>query len=149
MDNIPCPHSNAASRILTIPFGFYVNEVMKTAFFSFSDFRKGNHQLLWKINRDEVHDYFSKTQLGCLLTEAVKTTEIYVWSTHVCYSVTGIQRPLKDINEMTESIYIPKGVNMPALDRKMHWEFKPNTNIRVGSVIMHSETYYVNSSNWN
>ena len=27
----------------------------------------------------------------------------------------GIQRPLKDINELTNSIYIPKGVNTPAL----------------------------------
>ena len=27
----------------------------------------------------------------------------------------GIQRPLKDINELTQSIYIPKGVNVPAL----------------------------------
>ncbi|EEB14232.1 vacuolar ATP synthase catalytic subunit A, osteoclast isoform, putative [Pediculus humanus corporis] len=29
----------------------------------------------------------------------------------------GIQRPLKDINELTSSIYIPKGVNIPALAR--------------------------------
>lgn len=37
----------------------------------------------------------------------------------------GIQRPLKDINELTQSIYIPKGVNVPALAREIDWEFNP------------------------
>lgn len=42
----------------------------------------------------------------------------------------GIQRPLKDINEITESIYIPKGINTPALERDKQWEFKPQ-NLKV------------------
>jgi V-type H+-transporting ATPase subunit A len=37
----------------------------------------------------------------------------------------GIQRPLKDICEMIQSIYIPKGINVPALNRSSSWEFKP------------------------
>lgn len=37
----------------------------------------------------------------------------------------GIQRPLKDINESTQSIYIPRGVNVPALSRDISWEFNP------------------------
>ena len=37
----------------------------------------------------------------------------------------GIQRPLKDINELTSSIYIPKGVNIPALARNVSWDFQP------------------------
>ncbi|KAL4719045.1 hypothetical protein ACJJTC_006689 [Scirpophaga incertulas] len=37
----------------------------------------------------------------------------------------GIQRPLKDINELTQSIYIPKGVNVPSLARDVDWEFNP------------------------
>lgn len=37
----------------------------------------------------------------------------------------GIQRPLKDINEISQSIYIPKGVNVPALSRELQWEFQP------------------------
>ncbi|KAF6029446.1 hypothetical protein EB796_012246 [Bugula neritina] len=44
----------------------------------------------------------------------------------------GIQRPLKDINEITESIYIPKGINTPALERDKQWEFKPQ-NLKVHS----------------
>lgn len=42
----------------------------------------------------------------------------------------GIQRPLKDICDMTESIYIPKGVNVPSLSRTVKWEFNP-VNIKV------------------
>lgn len=45
----------------------------------------------------------------------------------------GIQRPLKDINELTNSIYIPKGVNIPSLARKSSWDFQP-LNIKVSSL---------------
>lgn len=42
----------------------------------------------------------------------------------------GIQRPLKDICDMSQSIYIPKGVNVPSLSRSQKWEFNPG-NIKV------------------
>lgn len=45
----------------------------------------------------------------------------------------GIQRPLKDINILSKSIYIPKGVNIPALDKKASWDFQP-MNIKVFSL---------------
>ena len=38
----------------------------------------------------------------------------------------GIQRPLKDINELTKSIYIPRGVNTAALSREIKWDFQPS-----------------------
>ncbi|KAL3095410.1 hypothetical protein niasHS_007509 [Heterodera schachtii] len=44
----------------------------------------------------------------------------------------GIQRPLHDISEMTKSIYIPKGVNVKALNRAKRWEFMPRKDLRVG-----------------
>lgn len=47
----------------------------------------------------------------------------------------GIQRPLKDIHDLTQSIYIPKGVNVPALSRTVQWDFSPiNTKVRVATV---------------
>ncbi|KRF81298.1 uncharacterized protein Dvir_GJ16804, isoform B [Drosophila virilis] len=52
----------------------------------------------------------------------------------------GIQRPLKDIHELTESIYIPKGVNVPALSRVASWEFNP-LNVKVGSHITGGDLY--------
>lgn len=54
----------------------------------------------------------------------------------------GIQRPLKDINELTSSIYIPKGINVPALSRSTVWEFSP-CNIKSGSHITGGDLYGV------
>ena len=43
----------------------------------------------------------------------------------------GIQRPLEVIYDETKSIYIPRGINVPALNRKKPWEFNPSSTIRV------------------
>ncbi len=40
----------------------------------------------------------------------------------------GIQRPLTAIEEKTGSIFIPRGVDVPALPRDIKWEFKPTVN---------------------
>ncbi|XP_039249470.1 V-type proton ATPase catalytic subunit A-like [Styela clava] len=53
----------------------------------------------------------------------------------------GIQRPLRDIKDLTDSIYIPRGVNATALDRKARWEFVPLKNIQVGSHITGGDVY--------
>lgn len=54
----------------------------------------------------------------------------------------GIQRPLKDIHELTHSIYIPKGINVPALSRTAVWEFNP-LNIKNGSHITGGDLFGV------
>uniref|UniRef100_A0A060T2N6 V-type proton ATPase catalytic subunit A n=1 Tax=Blastobotrys adeninivorans TaxID=409370 RepID=A0A060T2N6_BLAAD len=46
----------------------------------------------------------------------------------------GIQRPLRAINKMSNSIYIPRGVDAPALDRERKYDFKPG-NLKVGDHI--------------
>jgi V-type H+-transporting ATPase subunit A len=43
----------------------------------------------------------------------------------------GIQRPLKDISDMTESIYIPRGVNVYSLSRDNLWYFEPTKDFKV------------------
>jgi len=52
----------------------------------------------------------------------------------------GIQRPLKDINELTQSIYIPKGINTPALNITEQWDFQPG-KLRIGSHITGGDVY--------
>lgn len=52
----------------------------------------------------------------------------------------GIQRPLRDIHEMTQSIYIPKGVNTPALNRSLKWDFIPQ-HVREGSQVTGGDIY--------
>jgi V-type H+-transporting ATPase subunit A len=52
----------------------------------------------------------------------------------------GIQRPLRDIHVATDSIYIPKGINMPALSKTQEWEFNPEF-VRIGSHITGGDIY--------
>lgn len=46
----------------------------------------------------------------------------------------GIQRPLQDIAQLSQSIFIPKGINTPALNKSTQWYFEP-VNVRVGDHI--------------
>lgn len=46
----------------------------------------------------------------------------------------GIQRPLKTIQEKSQSIYIPRGINTQALDRELRWDFNP-AKFKVGDHI--------------
>nr|QJS39739.1 V-type proton ATPase catalytic subunit A [Amphitetranychus viennensis] len=52
----------------------------------------------------------------------------------------GIQRPLKDIHDLTQSIYIPRGVNTPSLNRDIKWDFFPQY-VRIGSHITGGDVY--------
>ncbi|KAL8692356.1 MAG: hypothetical protein Q9218_002607 [Villophora microphyllina] len=46
----------------------------------------------------------------------------------------GIQRPLKSISQVAESIYIPRGIDVPSLSREIKWDFKPG-ELKVGDHI--------------
>ncbi|KAF8558417.1 V-type ATPase [Imleria badia] len=48
--------------------------------------------------------------------------------------VDGIQRPLRSIQELSKSIYIPRGINTEALDRSLKWDFTP-ASFKVGDHI--------------
>lgn len=39
----------------------------------------------------------------------------------------GIQRPLKAIAQASGDVFIPRGVDVPALDAKKPWEFAPKS----------------------
>lgn len=41
----------------------------------------------------------------------------------------GIQRPLEKISQQSKSIYIPRGIAAPALDRTKKWEFTPTLKV--------------------
>ncbi|KAG2163705.1 hypothetical protein JADG_003444 [Aureobasidium aubasidani] len=52
----------------------------------------------------------------------------------------GIQRPLKGISDVSNSIYIPRGIDVPALDRKRKWDFKP-AGYKVGDHITGGDVF--------
>ena len=47
----------------------------------------------------------------------------------------GIQRPLKGIADEANSIYIPRGIDVPALDREKKWDFTPSDKFKEGDHI--------------
>lgn len=53
----------------------------------------------------------------------------------------GIQRPLKAISELSESIYIPRGINTEALSRTQQWDFTP-AGYKVGTLHLLLHTLY-------
>ncbi|KEQ95075.1 hypothetical protein AUEXF2481DRAFT_47101 [Aureobasidium subglaciale EXF-2481] len=52
----------------------------------------------------------------------------------------GIQRPLKAISDVSNSIYIPRGIDVPALDRERKWDFKP-AGYKVGDHITGGDVF--------
>jgi hypothetical protein len=47
----------------------------------------------------------------------------------------GIQRPLKGISDVSQSIYIPRGIDVPSLNREKKWDFTPSENFKEGDHI--------------
>ena len=46
----------------------------------------------------------------------------------------GIQRPLKVISQLSGSVYVPRGVDVPSLDMKKEWSFTPS-KLKSGTLI--------------
>lgn len=52
----------------------------------------------------------------------------------------GIQRPLKEINDISQSIYIPRGIDAPALNRTIKYDFTPG-KFQVGDHITGGDVF--------
>ena len=52
----------------------------------------------------------------------------------------GIQRPLKQISSVADSIYIPRGISVPSLSREKKWDFTPGDK-KVGDHITGGDVY--------
>ena len=46
----------------------------------------------------------------------------------------GIQRPLEKIATESQSVFVPKGVEIPCLDINKNWDFQPG-DVKVGSIV--------------
>lgn len=42
---------------------------------------------------------------------------------------------MKEIGEIAQGVFIPRGIELPCLDQHKLWEFSPNKTLKVGSVI--------------
>jgi len=46
----------------------------------------------------------------------------------------GIQRPLERIQKIADSVFVPRGIDVPNLDRDKKWDFSPK-NVRIGDLV--------------
>jgi len=47
----------------------------------------------------------------------------------------GIQRPLDRIQKIADSVFVPRGIDIPNLDRETKWPWTPDGNIKVGDLV--------------
>ena len=47
----------------------------------------------------------------------------------------GIQRPLQTIATLSNSVFIPRGVDVPCLDQHKEWSYTPNPVVKVGDMV--------------
>lgn len=59
----------------------------------------------------------------------------------------GIQRPLKVIFDQFQSIFIPKGIDIPSLDTKKAWNFTPAKNYTIGDKISGGDIFGIVEEN--
>jgi V-type H+-transporting ATPase subunit A len=59
----------------------------------------------------------------------------------------GIQRPLKEIAKHAQTVFVPRGIDLPCLDQDKLWDFRPNHDLKVGDLISGGDVLgYVNEN---
>jgi V-type H+-transporting ATPase subunit A len=53
------------------------------------------------------------------------------------------QRPLKTIAKVVNDVFIPRGINVPALDREKKWEYTPVATFKVGDHVTGGDIFAV------
>jgi len=103
--------------------------------------RVGHSQLVGEIIRLEgdtatlqVYEDTSGLTVGDPVTRTGKPLSVELGPGIMGTIFDGIQRPLQDIAELSKSIFIPKGINTPALDKNKQWFFEP-ANFKLGDNI--------------
>ncbi|XP_055648397.1 LOW QUALITY PROTEIN: V-type proton ATPase catalytic subunit A-like [Falco peregrinus] len=110
--------------------------------------RVGHAELVGEIIRLEgdmatlqVYEETSGVQVGDPVLRTGKPLSVELDPGILGSIFDGIQRPLRDIAQLTRSIYIPRGTSVPALPRHLSWDFVPSKDIRVGSHITGGDIY--------
>ncbi|XP_013926454.1 PREDICTED: V-type proton ATPase catalytic subunit A [Thamnophis sirtalis] len=100
--------------------------------------RVGNSELVGEIIRLEgdmatiqVYEETSGVSVGDPVLRTGKPLSVELGPGIMGSIFDGIQRPLTDISSRTQSIYIPRGVNVTALSRDIKWDFTPIKNLRI------------------
>ncbi|KJE91442.1 V-type proton ATPase catalytic subunit A [Capsaspora owczarzaki ATCC 30864] len=110
--------------------------------------RVGHDELVGEIIRLEgdtatiqVYEETSGVTVGDPVLRTGKPLSVELGPGLLASIYDGIQRPLRDISDLSNSIYIPRGVNTPALNKTAQWHFVPNPKIRVGDHVTGGDQY--------
>ncbi|ORX37708.1 vacuolar membrane ATPase subunit A [Kockovaella imperatae] len=103
--------------------------------------RVGHQELVGEVIRIEadrasiqVYEETSGVTVGDPVLRTGKPLSVELGPGLMTNIYDGIQRPLKAIQEKSQSIYIPRGINTQALDRQIKWDFNP-ASFKVGDHI--------------
>ncbi|KAG2172783.1 hypothetical protein INT43_000130 [Umbelopsis isabellina] len=109
--------------------------------------RVGHHELVGEVIRIEgdkatiqVYEETGGLTVGDPVLRTGKPLSVELGPGLMSNIYDGIQRPLKAIQEVSQSIYIPRGISTPALDKAISWDFKP-INFQVGDHITGGDIY--------
>ncbi|KAH7107852.1 V-type ATPase [Auriculariales sp. MPI-PUGE-AT-0066] len=96
--------------------------------------RVGHHELVGEVIRIDadkatiqVYEETSGVTVGDPVLRTGKPLSAELGPGLMNNIVDGIQRPLRDIQHKSKSIYIPRGINTETLDRSIKWDFTPGT----------------------
>ena len=109
--------------------------------------RVGEDRLVGEIIRLEgdkatiqVYEETSGVTVGDPIARTKKPLCVELGPGLVTKIVDGIQRPLDEIYNITKSVYIPRGVDVPSLERKKMWSYTPTT-FSVGDPIVGGDVF--------
>ncbi|CAF3734371.1 unnamed protein product [Rotaria sp. Silwood1] len=104
--------------------------------------RVGHEELVGEIIRLEndlvtiqVYEGISGITIGDPVLRTGKPLSVELGPGIMTSIFDGIQRPLAMIYDYTKSIYIPRAINGPSLNRSTLWHFTPENRIQIGSHI--------------
>lgn len=102
----------------------------------------GNEQLVGEVIRIDadkatiqVYEETAGITVGDPVTRTGKPLSVELGPGLMETIYDGIQRPLKGISDASGSIYIPRGIDVPSLDRVKEWEFTPSEDFKEGDHI--------------
>ncbi|CAF1182532.1 unnamed protein product [Rotaria sordida] len=104
--------------------------------------RVGHEELVGEIIRLEndlvtiqMYEEISGITIGDPVLQTGKPLSIELGPGIMSNIFDGIQRPLAMISDYTKSIYIPRAINGPSLNRSTLWHFTPENRIQIGNHI--------------
>lgn len=104
--------------------------------------RVGHDELVGEIIRlskdtatIQVYEETSGLQVGDPVLRTGKPLSVELGPGILGHIFDGIQRPLTSIADISSSIFIPRGINVPALNVETQWFFEPAKGLKEGDLI--------------